>query len=220
MKKRIDIIDTARYYLGCCERDHTHKPIIDIYNTIVPLPRKYKLKYTDAWCAAFVSAIAKLNDALDIIPPECSCYYMMEAFQNISEWVESDAYMPESGDVIFYDWQDTDGDTDNTGSPDHVGYVEFVQGGKIVTIEGNYNDAVQRRVLDINGKYIRGFGTPHYDDVSLLLKAKSNADIDAIAERVIRGEFGNYPVRKTNIERMGYDYTVVQKRVNQILRGF
>lgn len=220
MKKRIDIIDTARYYLGCCERDHTHKPIIDVYNTIVPLPRSYKLRYTDAWCAAFVSAIAKLNDALDIIPAECSCYYMMEAFKAISEWVENDAYMPESGDVIFYDWQDTDCDSDNTGSPDHVGFVEFVQGGKIVTIEGNYNDAVQRRVLDINGKYIRGFGTPHYDDISLLLKAKADADIDAIAERVIRGEFGNYPIRKTNIERMGYDYAVVQKRVNQILRGF
>lgn len=35
-------------------------------------------------------------------------------FQALGSWVENDAYTPEPGDYIFYDWQDS-GVGDNTG---------------------------------------------------------------------------------------------------------
>ena len=76
--------------------------------------------------------------------------------------MENDAYVPSHGDYIFYDWQDN-GVGDNKGSSDHVGVVEKVEGALITVIEGNYSNAVKRRSLAVNGKYIRGFGVPKYD---------------------------------------------------------
>lgn len=52
---------------------------------------------------------------------------------------------------------------DNTGVPDHVGIVEKVSGSTITVIEGNKNNAVERRNIQVNGKFIRGYGVPKYD---------------------------------------------------------
>ena len=84
-------VTTAQKYLGCKESDGSHKPIIDLYNTQNPLPRGYKVKYTDEWCATFVSAMAVECGLLDIIFTECSCNKMISHFQNAGRWMESDA---------------------------------------------------------------------------------------------------------------------------------
>ncbi len=156
------IIEQAKSWLGCKESDGTHKKIIDVYNNHKPLARGYKVKYTDAWCATFVSACAIKCGYTDIIPTECGCSPMIQLFKNIGSWVENDAYVPKSGDIIFYDWQDS-GIGDNTGVPDHVGIVEKVSGSTITVIEGNKNNAVERRNIQVNGKFIRGYGVPKYD---------------------------------------------------------
>lgn len=41
--------------------------------------------------------------------------------------------------------------------------------------------------------------------------------IKEIANAVIRGEFGNYPERKTKLESMGYNYNEVQAKVNELM---
>lgn len=156
------ILDIARGWLGCKESNGTHKKIIDVYNAHKPLARGYKVKYTDSWCATFVSACAIKVGYTDIIPLECSCNQMINGFKKIGRWCEDDAHVPSPGDVIFYDWQDK-GVGDNKGSSDHVGIVEKVENGKITVIEGNKGDSVSRRVLNINGRYIRGFGCPAYE---------------------------------------------------------
>lgn len=157
-----NIVQQAKSWLGCNEADGTHKQIIDVYNNHKPLARGYAVKYTDAWCATFVSACAIKCGYTDIIPTECGCSPMIQLFKNLGEWVEDDAYVPKSGDVIFYDWQDS-GSGDNTGVPDHVGIVESISGSTITVIEGNKNNAVARRTIQVNGKYIRGYGVPKYD---------------------------------------------------------
>lgn len=159
------ILDVARRWLGYKESNGSHKKIIDLYNNHKPLARGYKVKYTDSWCATFVSACAIKAGYTDIIPLECSCNKMIERFQKMGRWCENDAHVPSTGDVIFYDWQDS-GKGDNKGSSDHVGIVEKVENGKITVIEGNKNDSVARRVLSVNGKYIRGYGLPKYDTVA------------------------------------------------------
>lgn len=156
------ILGIARGWLGCKESDGSHKKIIDVYNSHKPLARGYKVKYTDSWCATFVSACAIKAGYTNIIPLECSCNKMIEKFQKMGRWTEDDAHVPHLGDVIFYDWQDS-GKGDNKGSSDHVGIVEKVEGSTITVIEGNKNDAVGRRKLQINGRYIRGYGLPKYD---------------------------------------------------------
>lgn len=159
------ILTIARGYLGCKESNGSHKKIIDLYNSHKPLARSYKVKYTDSWCATFVSACAIKCGYTDIIPTECSCNQMINGFKKIGRWCEDDAHVPSTGDIIFYDWQDN-GKGDNRGSSDHVGIVEKVENGKITVIEGNKNDAVARRVLNVNGRYIRGFGCPAYDNTA------------------------------------------------------
>ena len=157
------VIEQAKSWIGKKESDGSHKAIIDVYNAQKKLPQGYKVKYTDSWCATFVSAVAIKVGCTDIIPCECSCPRQIELFKKLGAWDENDARIPEPGDIIYYDWQDK-GKGDNVGVSDHVGIVEKVANGKITVIEGNMsNDAAGRRILEVNGKYIRGYGVPKYD---------------------------------------------------------
>lgn len=160
---REKIVKQAKAWLGCKESDGSHKKIIDIYNAHAPLARGYKVQYTDAWCATFVSAVSIKCGYTNIIPTECGCDEMIKKFKNLGEWQESDSYTPAAGDIIFYDWQDT-GSGDNTGSADHVGIVEKVSGKAITVIEGNKDNAVGRRTIQVNGRFIRGYGLPKYTE--------------------------------------------------------
>ena len=160
---RQNFVNTAASYIGCKEANGSHRQIIDIYNGHKPLARGYTMKYTDAWCATFVSAMAIKCGLTDIIPTECGCGQMIQLFQKLGAWQENDAHVPQPGDVIFYDWDDS-GVGDNTGWPDHVGIVENVSGSDIKVIEGNMSDAVGRRTLKVNGRYIRGYGVPKFKD--------------------------------------------------------
>ena len=155
-------ISQARSWIGCKESDGSHKKIIDLYNSHKPLARGYKVKYTDSWCATFVAACAIACGYTDLIPLECSCVQMIELAKKKGIWVENENRTPNPGDIILYDWQDS-GSGDDKGAADHVGIVEKVSGKTITVIEGNYQDAVKRRTLQVNGKYIRGYICPKFD---------------------------------------------------------
>lgn len=156
------MVSVMQGWVGRKESDGSHKVIIDIYNSQKTLPRSYKVKYTDAWCATTVSAAAVACGYDNIIPTECSCNYLIQKFQKLGQWVENDAYVPQPGDFIFYDWDDN-GVGDCKGAAEHVGMVEKVVGTTITVIEGNYSDSVKRRNLAVNGRYIRGYGVPAYE---------------------------------------------------------
>ncbi len=156
------VVEQAVAWLGRKESNGSHKPIIDVYNSHKPLARGYKVRYTDEWCATFVSAVAIKLGYTDIIPTECSCSKMIELLKKMDSWVESDSVTPKAGWLILYDWEDT-GVGENKNAPNHIGIVEKVSGNTITVIEGNYNEAVKRRTLTVNGKFIRGYGAPKYD---------------------------------------------------------
>ena len=210
------LLAQARAWLGCNEADGSHRQIIDMYNSHKPLARGYAVKYTDAWCATFVSACAVKTGMTDIIPPECGCGEMVKLFQKLGEWDENDARVPRPGDIIFYDWDDS-GAGDDTGNPDHVGIVESVSGGTITVIEGNKNDAVGRRTIAVNGRYIRGYGVPRYETESPAKPVSPSKNLTAVAREVISGKWGNGDVRKSRLVSAGYDYAAVQKEVNRLL---
>lgn len=155
------VVKTAKKYLGYKESDGSHRAIVDRYNAHKPLARGYKVRYTDAWCATFVSAVAIELGLTDIMPTECGCGQMIQLYYALGRWKESDSYKPEPGDIIMYDWDDN-GTGDDTGWPEHVGIVTAVTGNSMTVIEGNYNNAVGYRILKINGKYIRGYCLPDY----------------------------------------------------------
>lgn len=158
---RARVCSLAKNWVGKKEADGSYREIIDIYNQIVPLPRRYKLSYADPWCAGFVSAVAQKLGLTEYIYPECGCGPMIALYQKAGRWMENDAYVPKPGDVIFYDWQDS-GVGDNMGVSDHVGIVINISGNVINIIEGNCGNAVQYTARQVNGQYIRGYGLPNY----------------------------------------------------------
>lgn len=169
-------LSQARSWLGCKESDGSHKKIIDLYNSHKPLARGYKVKYSDSWCATFVSACAIACGYTDLIPLECSCVQMIELAKKKGIWVENENRTPNPGDIILYDWQDS-GSGDNKGAADHVGIVEKVSRKTITVIEGNYGDAVKRRELQVNGRYIRGYICPKFDSKSSSAPAKTSTTL-------------------------------------------
>lgn len=61
----------------------------------------------------------------------------------------------------MYAWSD-DGKGECTSGADHVGIVTKVSGTTFWVTEGNYSDSVKTRTMQVNGRYIRGFGLPDY----------------------------------------------------------
>ena len=158
---RAQMVNTVRGWIGKNEADGTHTSIIDLYNCITPLPVGYKVQYTDSWCATTPSAAAYVCQLTDIVFPECSCQRMIDLYKRANRWVEDDAYVPIPGDLIFYGWSDS-GVGDYVGPPDHVGLIEECDGTYITVLEGNLHDAVGRRRIAVNSRYIRGYGVPDY----------------------------------------------------------
>lgn len=161
LELRNKVASVMRGWLGYSEANGKFKAIIDLYNTQRPLPRGYAVQYDDEWCATCVTAAGIQAGLHDIILGECSCSRMIALYQAAGRWQEDDAYVPQPGDIIMYDWQDS-GQGNNTGAPDHVGIVEVVDGGTLTIIEGNKGRAVARRTLAVNGRYIRGYCLPDY----------------------------------------------------------
>ena len=168
--------------------------ILNLYNNHKPLAQGYIVKSTDAWCMTTVSAAFVKAGMTSIAPTECSCPRAISLYKKIGRFVENDAYVPQPGDIIMYDWEDN-AIGDNTGTADHVGIVENCDGKNIVVIEGNMNNSVGRRTLQVNGKYIRGYCCPDYasyvkshpiidnTDYSVLInKAVASGDYKAAAE--------------------------------------
>ena len=148
-------------WMGYSEADGRFRKIVDLYNAIRPIPVGYTLKYSDEWCAATVSAVGQALGMTDVILPECSCPRMIALYDARGQWIEDDAYVPQIGDIIMYDWQDT-GAGDNRGNPDHVGMVAAVNGTALTIIEGNNGNAVAYRTIHVNGRCIRGYCLPNY----------------------------------------------------------
>ena len=145
---REKVVGIAVSHLGQNEYDGTHRAIIDRYNAQAVLPRGYKVTYTDAWCATFVSAVAIKCGLSDIMPLECGCEAMISLYRShaVSRWEEDESITPQPGDVVFYDWQDS-GSGDDRGAADHVGIVSSVSGRVLKVIEGNFSNSVKERTL-------------------------------------------------------------------------
>lgn len=191
-EKRQAVTTMALSYLKTKQSSSAHHKLVDAYNASNSIyKRKYKVTYKDQWCATAVSAWGILSGMENLLLPECSCRYMVRNFQSIGRWQENDAYVPQIGDIVMYDWQDK-GKGDNTGTPDHVGLVlkTYKNGGDtyFLVIEGNcrfnintgnvitsaeqkagkdvdgvtYFRGVGIRTMKVNARYIRGFCLPKY----------------------------------------------------------
>lgn len=113
------------------------------------------------WCACFVSWCANECGYIDkgIIPKYASCTLGSQWFKDRGLW-QNGTYMPNSGDIIFFDWADENGARD--GIPDHTGIVDRVDENYIYTIEGNSSNMCRQNKYPIGSADIYGYGTPAY----------------------------------------------------------
>lgn len=158
---RASLVSTAQSYLGTQEGDSRHKAILQQYNTHQPLAQNYTVTETDSWCSAFVSSMAIQAGLTEILPTECGCQRHIGLFQALGRWQEQDTYVPQPGDLIFYDW-DQWKPGDGTGWADHVGIVVGVRWPFIQVIEGNRSDSVCYHYVLMGHPNIRGFALPDY----------------------------------------------------------
>lgn len=120
--------------------------------------------------------------------------------------------VPKPGDQIFF----------IVGSDiNHTGIVTKVTKSRIYTVEGNSNNAVQTHSYALDNKNIAGYGRPDYhNSVDVPSTELTEQIINDLANRVIRGEFGNGIIRKQKLNSLGYGniYNKVQSEVNRILK--
>ena len=117
-----------------------------------PYWRWYGYSSRVAWCACFVSWCGEQCGYIEsgAMPKFSYCPTGVQWFRNQGQW-EDRSVTPEPGWVIFFDWG---GD----GISDHVGIVEYSDGGVVYTIEGNANDECQRLAYTASTPKILGYG--------------------------------------------------------------
>lgn len=217
MSDRNRVVALMESWIGKNKKQH----IIDTYNTwYLNTKRKIAMQTNWPWCACTWSVIAIELGLTNVMPVEISCGELIKLAKEMGIWVENDGYIPAPGDGILYDWDD-DGKGDNTSWPDHIGTVLYVNkaSGYFVVGEGNYNNAIKKRTVSINGRYIRGFIAPKYVDEEVVRPApvEPGKSVDEVAHEVIAGIWGSGDTRKSALEAAGYNYREIQNKVNSIL---
>lgn len=155
------MIDTFYAWNGFSELNGKHKGIIDIYNSILPWPAGYKMRYSDAWCDATVTAAAIKTGNVERIGRECGVPRHITIFKQLGIWEEDGTIKPRPGDIIVYSWKK--GRQPNNSSASHIGIVVKVDGNKITCLEGNRGIGVlDKREIPVGWGFIRGYARPHY----------------------------------------------------------
>lgn len=147
-----DILKKAISYLGVAEPTGDDQ-FIKYYNNITNAGFSMNV----AWCAIFVSVIARMvGVSTDIVPTFADCDMGKMWFKNKGRYELGAAYggkyVPLPGDEVFYSSQYTQSDST------HVGYVVKCDGVNLKAIEGNKNDKVAYRIIELTSKYILGYG--------------------------------------------------------------
>lgn len=139
-----------------------HLGVVEAANGSNPFGRQYGTDRV-AWCAQFTWACFQNVDAGALHPKTAYTPTLANWFRNAGRF----GTQPRVGALVFFDWKDS------VKRIQHVGIVEAVETGAIVTIEGNTSSGtrgsqdngggVHRRRRSLAG--IVGYGYPDYADV-------------------------------------------------------
>lgn len=112
------------------------------------------------WCACFVSWCANECGYIDtgVIPKYAGCVNGVQWFKDRGQWMDGSAE-PAPGMIIFFDWDDENG---QDGLSDHTGIVEKVENGRVYTIEGNSGDSVRQNSYLVGHYEVLGYGCPDF----------------------------------------------------------
>lgn len=129
----------------------------------------YGIPYGD-WCAMFVSFCVDYAGAEDV-PQDANCNSYITQLSDAGMYYTADTYTPKPGDIIFFDWDYTEGAAVNS---DHVGFVaELIcddDGNpvQVKTLEGNSGNRVQYVTYYLNDPVIVGYGNVPEGNTTML----------------------------------------------------
>lgn len=148
------VLDLARSQLGTVEaRDGS-----------TPYHRAYGLPFSQPWCAVFLWDMFRRAGASELLHPKTAYTpTLAQWFRDRNAWT---AATPTVGALVFFNWPG-----DRVDRIQHVGIVEAIEPGTVVTIEGNTSSGnagsqsngggVWRRRRTRNGSIV-GYGHPAY----------------------------------------------------------
>ena len=148
-----DLLAVARTQLGYLES--TTDFIIDAdgrQKGYTRYGRWYGSEYAD-WCAMYVSFCLHYAGVPEsAFPQEAGCGSWVRALQAHGLYRAPGEYTPQSGDLVFFDWQ-------QNGQPDHVGILEKADAGSLIVLEGNSRNSVRRNSYFAADGSICGYGS-------------------------------------------------------------
>jgi len=152
------MLDVMRSWMGYSYYNQKNRGIVDIYNSVTPLPYGYKMGYYDAWCDCTISAAAIVSGNEDKIGRNVSVPKHVSLFKQKGIWLNGCKTVPKAGDLVVFNWSPS-----NKNNASHIGIVEKVEGKKVTTIEGNMGiGVVGRRTYTVGWKYVKGYARPKY----------------------------------------------------------
>lgn len=128
--------------------------VVDLYNTVRPLPLGYRVKYEDLLCATYVSSIFIELGWTDIVPPNPRAWQLYENMAALDCGVPDAKRIPNVGDLIFF------GINKKVSGITHVGIVTEVKGKQIYYYD--IQSVVGRHTCPVGYSYIWGYGIPDY----------------------------------------------------------
>ena len=131
--------------------------VVDVYNTYLPHPRRYKVKYEDMLCATFVSSIFIALGWTDIVPPECGAHQLYSNMEALGRAELNKKRVPAVGDLIFF------GNSRYVTGIQHVGIVTEVTNDKKRVYYYDLTGVVGRHTVPVGYSWIMGYAWPDYD---------------------------------------------------------
>lgn len=132
------------------------KEVADIYNSYLPHPRGYIVKWdSDLLCATYVSAVFVKLNWTSIVPPECAAWRLYQNMDALGCGVHDNKRVPEIGDLIFF------GNGTKMSNINHVGIVTEVKNNRQIYYY-DLQSVVGRHTCPVGYSYIWGYGIPDY----------------------------------------------------------
>ena len=203
---------------------------------------KLKLGMICDWCAYSVSSIMK--DCGFIGKYQGGIYgYASDAAREDSGklgiWFKKGEKTPQPGDYIMFRYSSFINPIDKY-SASHVGIVEAVNGNTLTTLEGNvdgYGDnwaatsSFKRKTRYLSSSDVYSFYRPNWKNETAssgtaagvskdtASKPAVKKSVDVIAREVIAGKWGAGEERKKKLTAAGYNYSIVQAKVNELMKA-
>lgn len=238
---REQYVATAKKYIGYGEHDGSWEVLRKAWDTMIDdgyivshwgARKGLHFSKTWHWCAMFTSVCSWLSNPKchDVVPCEISVWSLRQmANKNGCKWIPYNASTNknnvEIGDLVLYDWSGA-----HSGY-DHVGIVATVSASGFTTVEGNsggtgsgdnYLGKVVTRSVGWSNTTVTGFVHTAFSASAskpVTPKEITNDEAKKIAQEVIDGKWGNGDERKKRLTEAGYNYSVIQAMVNEMVKG-